>query len=252
MSLVECIRRDQTFEIVLGRPELGNALNSDLVCALHEAVDQLSASDCTTVLFRGKGTGFCGGFDLRGLEDETDASLTLRFIQLEMLLQRIANLPKSTIAMAHGFAFGAGADLVLACRRRIAAPDLRMSFPGVRFGIALGTARLGRLIGADKAWNILARVSPIGSEDALALGLITEIVANDEWGECDARIRASSSSLDRRIGEIVKDALNVGNGDADLGALARSLASPSIRDRLIAYRAALAQERAIKREPLAH
>ena len=66
-------------------------------------------------------------------------------------LQKVAARPQDTVALAHRFAFGAGADLFAACRRRIAAPGTKFAFPGVRFGVALGTGRLARRVGPDTA-----------------------------------------------------------------------------------------------------
>lgn len=243
MALAECSRTGSLFEITLSRPDAGNALDAALVEALHAALDELSTTNCTAVLFRGAGKGFCGGFDLIGIENESDASLLARFIRIELLLQRIVGLPQTTVAMAHGFAFGAGADLMLACRRRIAAPRTRLSFPGVRFGIALGSARLGRLAGADKAWAILARSSPVDAEEALALGLLSEVVESEHWHELTEQLAQMQSALDPMIGGVIAGLLNFGNDDADLAALVRSAAQPGLKKRLLNYRETVAMQR---------
>lgn len=249
MRFVEIARREHLFEIVLSRPEAGNALDAGLVEALHDSLDELASTDCTALLVRGAGKGFCGGFDLNALESESDASLLARFIRIELLLQRIAELPQTTVAMAHGFAFGAGADLLLACRRRIAAPGTRLSFPGVRFGIALGSARLGRLVGADRAWAILARSSPVDSEEALALGMLSELVESDRWPELSAQLAAARSSLDPAMGRVIAPLLNFGSNDADLAALVRSAAAPGLKQRLLNYRETMAMQRQGERSP---
>lgn len=143
-------------EIILTRPQAGNALDPDSVTAILRALDDLPAEGCDTVVFRGAGKGFCGGLDLSEIDSETDATFLWRLVQIELMLQRIAALPQQTVAFAHRFAFGAGADLFLACRRRIAEPGTKFSFPGVRFGIALGTGRLARCVGPGVARDMLA------------------------------------------------------------------------------------------------
>lgn len=220
--------------LTLNRPRFGNALNVELVEALHASLDALP-SNCETLVLRGNGKGFCGGLDLSGLAEESDATLLWRLVRIEQLLQRLAYLPQYTVAMAHGFAFGAGADLVVACRNRIAAPDTRFSFPGVRFGVTLGTGRLSQTVGPDNAYRLLAATLPLAMTEALACGLVNQSLDPDSWSDVEARFATQKSSLDPVMAVAASTLLTPQEGDRDLAALVKSAAAPGLKDRLESY-----------------
>lgn len=230
-------------ELTLARPQTGNAFDASIVEDLHRALDRIDAQSCDTIIFRGAGKGFCGGLDLSDLETETDATFLARLIRIELLLQRVAALPQETVALAHRFAFGAGADLFVACRRRIAAPGTRFSFPGVRFGIALGTGRLARSVGADTARRLLAATGPITLEAAEAAGLVQETAEAETFDSIVQTLSSAKTSLDPRMARIVAERLDPGFHDADLAALVRSAADPGLRDRISNYARSVAEAR---------
>ncbi|MCB1527380.1 MAG: enoyl-CoA hydratase/isomerase family protein [Hyphomicrobiaceae bacterium] len=230
-------------ELTLARPQAGNAFDAHIVEDLLSALDRINANTCDTIVFRGEGKGFCGGLDLSELETETDATFLARLVRIELLLQRVASLPQETVAMAHRFAFGAGADLFVACRRRIAAPGTRFSFPGVRFGIALGTGRLARSVGPDAARRLLAATAPISLETAVSVGLVQETAEADTFDEIVETLSKTDTSLDPRMARIVAERLDPGFNDADLAALVRSAGEPGLRDRIAYYARLVAQAR---------
>lgn len=236
-DLVTCEMVGRLAVLTLNQPETGNAFSNALVARIEAQLDSIVPAACDTVLFRGAGKGFCAGLDLSNLETETDDLLLARLVRIELLLQRIARLPQMTIALVHRFAFGAGADLTVACRRRIAAPGTRFAFPGVRFGIALGTGRLARCIGPDRAREFLSRISPIEHEEALTAGLLTQSLDEARWPQLIAASGIQSSSLDARMAYIVAERLASGCDDADLAALVRSAAPTGLRNRITEYAA---------------
>jgi enoyl-CoA hydratase len=230
-------------ELRLNRPDVGNALDLVLVDALSDALDAIDAKSCDTVILSGEGKGFCGGLNLSNLDAETDASLLLLLTRIELLLQKVANLPQQTVALAHRFAFGAGADLFVACRQRIAAPDTKFAFPGVRFGIALGTGRLARRVGPDTARRMLAATTPIALEDALASGLASETLAPEDWPRIVETLDSARTSLDPSMARVVAERLNPGKDDEDLAALVRTASVPGLKDRVASYAAKVAAAR---------
>lgn len=242
-SPIDCIRRDRVTELVLNRPQAGNAFDAALVEALHAALDGIDDAACDTIVFRGTGKGFCGGLDLSAMADETDGSLLWRLVRIELLLQRVANAPQQTVALAHGFAFGTGADLFVACARRIAAPGTRFSFPGVRFGIALGTGRLGRSVGAAAARRILSATTAHTAEELQACGLVEELSDPAAWPDIVAALADAPCALDARMKAIVAERLAAGMDDADLAALVRSGSLPGLKARIAAYASAVAAGR---------
>ena len=200
------VDRGDVWTVVLDRPDRANALSADLVEALHGVLDDAEDARPEALVLRGNERHFAAGFDLGGLADETDASLALRFLRIGVLLERLLAAPYVTVAVAEGAAVGAGADLVLACDHRLVDPAVTLRFPGSAFGVALGTVRRAEL-GPDPVTG-----PPTSLADALRSA---------------PPVRPPH---DR---------------DAELAALARSVAVPGLRDRITAYAApALTKEHA--------
>jgi enoyl-CoA hydratase/carnithine racemase len=227
-------------EILLNRPHKGNALNADIVEALHDAVDR--AVETRLLIVRGAGNHFCTGFDLSDLDDSTDSSLLYRFVRIELLLHKIFAAPFVTMALAAGRVTGAGADLFAACDRRIAVRDATMSFPGAGFGLILGTERLAHRIGLDKTRDILRSGRALNGQDALAAGLATELIAQQEIEAVVARELTNAIRLDATTVKALHQ-IGIDDGSRQLAALVRSAAQPGLKERMVAYR------RSMQRQP---
>jgi len=225
------VRREAgTVTLELARPERGNALGEDLVEALLEQVRLANADDTVhTLVLRGQGRHFCTGLDLSDLEASTDAQWLHRLVRIETLLATIWTAPKRTVAVAHGRAWGAGADLFAACEVRIARPGATFRFPGARFGIVLGTRRLAARIGEVRARRLVTEGGELDSAQAR------------EWGLADATDEAAlpDPAVGFATAAAIRAATRVGEGaarDFDLAALVRSAAEPGLRERVAAYR----------------
>ncbi|MBM7519272.1 enoyl-CoA hydratase/isomerase family protein [Nocardioides nitrophenolicus] len=199
------IERGDVWTLTLDRPERANALGAGLVEDLHRALDEAAAARPETLVLRGNARHFAAGFDLDGLAAETDASLAYRFVRIGLLLERLIAAPYRTVAVAEGAAVGAGADLVLACDHRLVGPARTLRFPGAAFGVALGGVR----------------------RRELGVALTTGVPA-----DLPAVLTAPAPPRPAH------------DGDAELAALARSVAVPGLRDRIAAYKAALTKESA--------
>lgn len=183
MSLL--VDRGPVWTVTLDRPERANALSAELVEALHRVLDEADAAQPAALVLQGNERHFAAGFDLGGLDEETDASLALRFLRIGLLLERLTAAPFRTIAVAEGAAVGAGADLVLACDHRLVASDVTLRFPGSAFGVELGEVRRRELGTAqvtgspdDLAAALAAPASPRPSHDAdAALAALARSVA---------------------------------------------------------------------------
>src|SRR5690606_210759 len=145
----------QVWTYTLNRPDKRNALSAELVEALIEGVDAAHAEQIPLLVFRGAGKNFSAGFDFTGYEAQSEGDLLLRMVRIETLLQRVAGSPSLTLALAHGRNFGAGVDLVAACKLRLCTPDASFRMPGLKFGLVLGTRRFRNMVGADNALSIL-------------------------------------------------------------------------------------------------
>jgi enoyl-CoA hydratase/carnithine racemase len=222
--------------LTLNRPEKRNALSGGLVEALHDAVDKAETQNIRLLVLRGEGASLSSGFDLSDLEQSSDADLLLRFVRIELLLQRLFAARIVTLALAHGRVAGAGADLFAACDRRVIVGDATFSFPGSGFGIVLGTGRLIGRIGTDRARDVIRGGREIGADEALGIGLAT---TRTLMGDVDGLLKQEGEMalrLDRETVGAIHD-VNRPNGDSDLAHLVRSAARAGLKDRILAYRA---------------
>jgi enoyl-CoA hydratase/carnithine racemase len=215
------VDRGAVWTVTLDRPERANALSAELVEALHRVLDEAALVRPPALVLRGNARHFAAGFDLGGLELETDATLAHRFLRIGLLLERLASAPYLTIAVADGAAIGAGADLVLACDARLVAPGVTLRFPGSQFGVVLGAAR--RTLLED------ARPEVRACDPRRDIGLVTG--TPDQLDELVAEWLGWSSTVRARV---LADRPEH-DADAELAALARSVAVPGLRDRLAAY-----------------
>ncbi|MBY0339201.1 MAG: enoyl-CoA hydratase/isomerase family protein, partial [Acetobacteraceae bacterium] len=182
--------------IWLDRPDRGNALGPAMVDAIEAALDAARADGARLIVFRGRGRNFCTGLDLSDFEALSDGDLALRILRIELLLQRIHAWPATTLCVAQGRVFGAGADLFAACDHRLAVEGAQFSFPGVGFGLVLGTQRLASLIGEGAARRVLLAGEALRAAEALGLGLATQPAREDELDAVIARTAALAARLD--------------------------------------------------------
>jgi len=234
----ELIRRQEGYvtRLTLNRPQKANALSPSLVEAMLDAVEHACTDDTRLVILDGAGPHFCAGFDFTGYQEASDEELALRFIRIEMLLQRLHHAPFETLSLAHGRNFGAGADLVCACGIRVAAPGATFRMPGLRFGVVLGTRRLAHRIGTDAARDILAASRQFDAEEALRLRFLTHIVQQSEW---PAAVSAAETKCEL-LGPVAAAALRrqtlPDTREDDMAALARSVSIPGLKERIRLFR----------------
>jgi len=234
-AVLEVNVQDRATLITLARPDKMNALSAELVEALIAAVDAAHAQEHDLIVLRGDGRNFSAGFDFGGVAEQSEGDLLLRFVRLEILLQKVANSPALTLALAHGKNFGAGVDLFGACMLRVAAPDSSYRMPGLKFGLVLGTRRFAALVGRDAARDVLTHTRTLDATAAKALGFVTDIRAPADWDDCIAAARASSQELSPPARRQLYGALTPATDDADLAALVRSAGEPGLKARIQAY-----------------
>jgi enoyl-CoA hydratase/carnithine racemase len=222
-------------ELVLNRPDRANALDARLVEALLAAVSQAASAGAQLLTLRGEGRHFCAGFDFSDLDQQSDGDLLLRFVRIEQLLQTLHHAPLATLALCHGSAFGAGADLVAACDWRIAAPATRFRMPGLRFGVVLGTRRLAALIGADATHEILMTSRTFEATEAARLGFVQRLAEPGSWPEI-VRNTIEAQRLEPAATVRLKARVKPDMRAADLAALVESAAAPGLKERIRAFR----------------
>ncbi|WP_337882370.1 enoyl-CoA hydratase-related protein [Chromobacterium haemolyticum] len=165
----------------LNRPQALNALNMALRRELAQHFHMLSAAaDVRVILLCGDRRAFAAGADLAELVDCDGIELMQR--QVHKLWQAIADCPKPVIAAVAGYALGGGCELAMHADIIVAAESAQFGQPEVKVGVmpgAGGTQRLLRAVGKFRAMKLLLTGEPIGAAEALAMGLVSEVVADD-------------------------------------------------------------------------
>jgi len=183
MSEVLLERPDARVAVIrLNRPEARNALNMATRQALAERFAELGEDEVTRrIILTGGDKIFAAGADLRDMVERTPVEMFVR--RSERLWKPIADCPKPVIAAVNGYALGGGCELAMHCDIIVAGEGASFGQPEVRVGImpgAGGTQRLVRAIGKFRAMKILMTGEPVSARDALAMGLVSEVVADAE------------------------------------------------------------------------
>ncbi len=209
--------------LTLNRPDKKNALDREMVDALHAALDTLENDDSVRCLIiRGAGDSFVAGADIAQLRERKAADAHEGVNQ--KIFRRIAEFPTPTIAAIQGWALGGGCELAIACDLRVSTADARFGQPEVGLGIipaAGATHRLTPLIGIGNARELIFSGRIIDAEEALKMGLINRICDDGDLLGCASEV---GGKIARNAAGAVRLAKTVVNSAADLDADARDQA----------------------------
>jgi enoyl-CoA hydratase/carnithine racemase len=238
--LLEARLDGSTLVLTLSRPDKMNALSAGLVEALLAQVDAAQAKGVRLLVLKGAGKNFSAGFDMGGIDPQSEGDLVLRFIRIEQLLQALRHAPFDTMVLAHGRNFGAGVDLIAACARRIATPDASFRMPGLRFGLVLGTRLFAERVGPERARAVHQVSKTFNASEALEWGFLTEIASQEHWDPVIVKAQAGATALPADASARLFRVTTADHRDADLAELVRSAAQPGLKDRISAYLASSA------------
>ncbi len=182
--------------VFFNRPEKLNPINERVMREmLAVARDFQEDEEVRVVILTGKGRSFCAGADLNmlsaatGRDRQGGQSDTARLRSMKMgwrLMEEWERLDQITIAAINGFAVGGGLSLAMACDFRIAACGVRMWIPEVRLGVPYtwgSLTRLINLVGMPKAKEWVMTCDEITAEEALAAGLVNQVVPGEKLQE---------------------------------------------------------------------
>lgn len=179
--------------IRLDRPPM-NALNAEIQGALAEACKQVSAdTDVAAVIVYGGEKVFAAGADIKEMSSMSYTDMAEHSVLLQDFTRALAQIPKPTVAAITGYALGGGCEVALACDFRVAAKKARLGQPEILLGIipgAGGTQRLARLVGPAKAKDLVFSGRFVSADEALAIGLVDEVVDSEEPDAVYAAARA--------------------------------------------------------------
>lgn len=168
--------------LTLNRPERRNALDAELIRALHAAVLGIGADPtCRVVVLAAAGTAFCAGADLSAMRElgrgET-ATNREDAAALAKLLLAIYECPKPSIALVQGPAFGGGVGVTAACDIALAGADARFRLPEVQLGVvpAVISPYVVAALGVRQAGRYSLTGEMLDADRAASLGLVHEVV----------------------------------------------------------------------------
>jgi 2-(1,2-epoxy-1,2-dihydrophenyl)acetyl-CoA isomerase len=177
---------DGVARITLARPEMSNSVDLPTARSIAAAVQAAAADDAVrAVLVVGDGPRFCAGGDVASMAASDDRATYLLDLAnaLDGALQALANLEKPVVAAVQGAAAGAGLALVLACDVVVTARGTKFltAYAGIGLTPDCGLSYLlPRAVGQQRALELALTGRVLSADDALAWGLVTEVVEADE------------------------------------------------------------------------
>jgi methylglutaconyl-CoA hydratase len=171
--------------LTLNRPEKRNAISYELIADLLRALEEVKNSSAQVLILTGAGKAFCSGMDLDDLKlligRTPDQSLEDSRTMVS-LFRSLYEFPKPTIAAVNGPAIAGGTGLALLCDFTLAAPEAKFGYTEVRIGFvpAIVSTFLLRQVGEKIARDLLLTGRIFDAEEALRIGLLTQVVPQDE------------------------------------------------------------------------
>jgi 1,4-dihydroxy-2-naphthoyl-CoA synthase len=168
-------------QVTLNRPEVGNALNTQMGHDLYDVWTRLTVDpeDTRCVVLTGAGDRiFCSGGDLKERNGMTREAWTRQHELFERMYWTLVDLPVPVIAAVNGHAYAGGFEMMLSCDFAYASQAARFALTEVTLGImpgAGGTQNLPRAIGERRAKEILLTGKPVSAERALEWGIVNEL-----------------------------------------------------------------------------
>ncbi len=173
MEILLSERRGSKLLLTLNRPERRNALNTELLRALERAFAEAESSpEVDLIILTGSDPSFCGGVDLRELEERGQAP---------EMGDPLAGLTKPLIGAINGPAITGGLELALMCDLRLASEKAAFGDTHGRVGLVPGWGAMARLpiaVGVSRAAEMLLSGRVVDAQEALTFGLVNEVVAH--------------------------------------------------------------------------
>ena len=196
-------------QISMNKPSKRNAFDEEMIALLTEKFVEMGENDdVRVVVLRGEGVSFCAGGDINWMRRSADFTYDENVEDarnLGKLLQTINELPKPTIALVHGHAFGGGVGLTAACDIAIAAMDTQFCLSEVRIGLipSIIAPYVIGAIGERQARRYFLTAERFNGGEARRIGLVHEVVFPHE--------------LDKKALEIIRVMLDGAPGAQKMG-----------------------------------
>lgn len=214
MEFVELTVEGPVALVRIDRPPV-NALTESVAQELHQTFESCSDPAIRSVVVTGE-PHFAAGADIRGFQATFDAGVEERSAwTLQEAIALLESLGKPTIAAVHGFALGGGLELAMGADFRYLADDAKVGQPEILLGLipgAGGTQRLTRLVGYQRAKELVFSGRQVNAEEALAIGLADKVLpGSDVLDNAMGAAREWATAPTAAIAA-AKKALNIGAG----------------------------------------
>jgi 2-(1,2-epoxy-1,2-dihydrophenyl)acetyl-CoA isomerase len=183
---IGCTREDGVGRIVFDRPEAHNAINGAMSEELPDAAQRLASDDdVRCIVVTAYGSTFNTGADLTTLSGDGSDEPRIRSLAngLHEFISQLVRAPKPVVTGVNGVAAGGGLGPSICGDIVLAAESARFEFAYPRIGFCGdggSTYLLPRLVGLRRAQELAFRDEPIGPAEAEEIGLVTEVVGDDE------------------------------------------------------------------------
>ncbi len=200
--------------IRVDRPKM-NALNVQVQEEIRAAAAEAATrDDVRAVILYGGERVFAAGADIKEMAEMSYTDMVARSGGLQSAFTAVAKIPKPVVAAVTGYALGGGCELAMCADIRIAGEGATLGQPEILLGIipgAGGTQRLTRLVGPAKAKDIIFTGRFVKADEALRIGLVDQVVADDQvyavaltWARqfssaASFALRAAKESVDRGL-----------------------------------------------------
>ncbi|MCQ5376244.1 MAG: enoyl-CoA hydratase-related protein [Methanomassiliicoccales archaeon] len=215
------LERDDGIAIItINRPKVLNALRTDVLRDLREALMECENDDAVkVVIITGAGDrAFVAGADI-GEMSELDPIKAKAFSEFgNSVFLYIEKMSKPVIAAINGYALGGGCELLMACDIVIASEKAKIGQPEVKLGIPPGfggTQRMARLLGKMKAKELIFTGDMIDAQEALRIGLVNKVVPSEKLMEEAKNLARTIASRGQIAVRMAKQLINEGI-DVDL------------------------------------
>jgi enoyl-CoA hydratase len=164
--------------ITLDRPKALNAINTQMVEELGQALDAWKDSGLAAVILTGEGKAFAAGADISQMSGFTATQAQQFALSGQRTLRKLEHFPAPTIAAVNGFALGGGCELAMCCDIILASPYAKFGQPEVNLGVIPGfggTQRLVRRVGRQAALELMMTGRIVRADEAVSLGIALRI-----------------------------------------------------------------------------
>ena len=217
---------DEIAVLTISRPAALNALNSETLDELNEALTEIEARDDVKVVILTGGPdkkgnefkSFVAGADISEMVNFSAAEARAFGMKASVPFFKLMNMRQVTIAAVNGFALGGGCEISMACDIRIASDNASFAQPETGLGIIPGfggTQRLARLVGMGRAKELIFTCDNINAEEAYRIGLANHVVPQDELIDFCKKMAVKIMDKGSYAVSLAKQCINIGL-DTDL------------------------------------